>query len=227
MTPNAPTNCAAFEELVQRVLDRELPLATLDTPHSATCPECRDLASAARLLAGVSVSVTKFAPPVELADRVTDAVRGDYLTRRRWRVAGRAVAAAALAASVLIGAALIVQPTEPLEVVEAPPRQLPNPVPVPAPRVADRFADAGSALASITRKATDQTVAPTRQLFPTPAAPFSPMPEIPGVEPAAESLASVPSAAKAGFEPLATTTRRAMNLFMRDTGLATAPKPKS
>jgi hypothetical protein len=224
MTEPVPTPCDAFEDLVQRVLDRELPLTALETPHAAACPECRGLASAARVLAGVPA--TSFDPPVELADRITSAVEGDYRTRRRWRVAGRAVAAA-LAASVLVAGFVYLRPAERLDVVEAPPRQLPQPTTAPPPRVADRFAEAGSAFASLTRKATDQTVAPTRQLLPSPTLPFSPMGDVPGVEPATESLASVPSAAKSGFEPLATTTRRAMNLFMRDTGLSAPPKPKS
>lgn len=219
MTEPGPNTCATFEELVQRVLDREAPLTALETTHPTTCAACRGLASAARVLATTPTS--SFEAPVELAARITDTVADDYRSRQRWRVAARA-GALALAASVLFAGFLYLRPVEQLEVVSAPPRQLP-----PSPRVADRFADAGSAIATITRKASDQTVAPTRQLLPTTATPFAPMGDVAGVEPVTESLASVPSSAKAGFEPLATTTRRAMNLFMRDTGLSTPPKPKS
>lgn len=224
MNETVATNCTAFVDIVQLVLDRELPLGALETPHVATCVECRGLASAARVLAAAPVN--SFDAPVELADRITTAVEGDYRTRTRLRLAGRAIAAA-LAASVLIAGLLYLRPSEKPEIAEVPPQKQPESTPAPPPRVADRFADAGSALASITRKATDQTVTPTRQLLPTTPTPFSPMSEVPGVEPATESLASVPSSAKAGFEPIATTTKRAMNLFMRDTGLSSTPKPKS
>ena len=49
---------------------------------------------------------------------------------------------------------------------------------------------------------------------------------LPGIEPAAESLAGMPEAARSGIEPVADKTRRAVNLFLRDVGLGPPAKPK-
>ena len=49
---------------------------------------------------------------------------------------------------------------------------------------------------------------------------------LPGVEPATESLAGMPEAARSGIEPVADKTRRAVNLFLRDVGLGSPAKPK-
>jgi hypothetical protein len=97
-------------------------------------------------------------------------------------------------------------------------------VPVPQ-RVDERVSDATSALASITKKATERTLAP-RNLIPQPERMSLPDSELASsVEPAAESLSAMPQAAKSGIEPMTTGAKRAVNLFLRDTGIA--PKPKS
>jgi hypothetical protein len=93
--------------------------------------------------------------------------------------------------------------------------------------VSDRFAEAGSALVAITNRAREQTVNPTRTLFPPPEAVTVPTARaVPGIEPAAESLAGMPEAARSGIEPVADKTRRAVNLFLRDVGLGESAKPK-
>ena len=227
LTPPHPTDCAAFEAVVQRVLDRELGPEALDGPHAAGCPDCRRLAASAKVLAA-GLDRLRGVPQVEAArsDRIAAAAAWDYRVRSRVRWAGRA-AAVALAASVLVAAVLYGpwagRPNQP-DVVR---RQEPVPQPEPVPeRVADRVADAGSALASITRKATDQALTPTRHLIPPPESVTLPDPELAStVEPAAESLAAMPQAAKSGIEPMTTGAKRAVSLFLRDTGLA--PKPKS
>jgi hypothetical protein len=220
-----PTDCALFEAQVQRVLDRELDAAALDDPHAAACADCRSLAAAAKVLAAYKPPPPP--APVELASRLTDAAVWDFGSRRRRRVVGRA-AGAALAASVLVGGFLFFRPTPAaIEVVEVPPRVSPTPTEAPPPRVADKFADAGQALAALTRKATDQTITPTRQLLPPAEAMTFSTGDVPGVEPAAESLAGVSGAARSGLEPMANTTKRALNLFLRDVGIAAPQKPKS
>jgi hypothetical protein len=226
MTPTLPlpTDCAAFEAVVQRVLDRDLGSEALEVPHVAECADCRALAASAKLLAA-GLDRLGGVPQVELArtDRIAAAATWDYRVRRRATWVGRA-ATVALAASILV-AAILYGPwagrNQP-DVVRGP-----EPLPEPAPeRVADRVADAGSALASITRKATDQALTPTRNLIPPPESVTLPEPELATtVEPAAESLAAMPQAAKSGIEPMTTGARRAVSLFLRDTGIA--PKPKS
>jgi hypothetical protein len=52
------------------------------------------------------------------------------------------------------------------------------------------------------------------------------VPGVPGVDPASESLAGMPEAARSGIEPVADKTRRAVNLFLRDMGVGPPAKPK-
>jgi hypothetical protein len=221
-TPPAAAACAAFEAVVQRVLDWELGPETLDGPHPNGCPDCRGLAGAVRLL--LSAPVPLPSAPVGLTDRVLAAVQDDRRVQVRvkwaWRTAGLALAASVLLAGYLGFSSE--PPADRPDVAQNDPPKNPVPSPEPPPRVSDQVADAGAALAAITRRARDQTVTPTRNLIPPPDAVELPMADVPGVEPAAESLAGVPQAAQSGVEPVARTTRRAINLFLRDTGLAPA-----
>lgn len=231
MTPTPPhtIDCPAFEAVVQRVLDRELGPEALDGPHPTACAECRRLAMSAKVLAS-GLDRMRGRPQVEAArtDRIAAAAAWDSRFRSRVKWAGR-TAAFALAASVLVAVALLgpwAGGTKAPEIVRRP-EPLPQPAPTPAPeRVADRVADAGSALASITKKASDRTLTPTRNLFPPPERVSLPDSTLAAtVEPAAESVASMPQSAKSGIEPMTTGAKRAVNLFLRDTGIA--PKPKS
>ncbi len=228
-TPPPAAGCAAFAAVVQAVLDRELGSDALDTGHPATCPDCRALAAAARRL-------LDFAPPFPealpgLSDRIVAAALWDRRLRRRRRLAG--VAVAAVAASLLIAAVVYFSrpaPTGGPDVAQVQPSPTPAPKgpDAPPPRVSDQIAEAGSAFVAITRKATDQAVAPTRTLLPPPDVVSVPMADAwPGIEPAAESLAGVPEAAKSGIEPVADKTRRAVNLFLRDVGFGPPAKSKS
>jgi len=229
MTANPPqaTDCAAFEAVVQHVLDRELGADSLEGPHPVACAECRRLAAAAKVLA---CGLDRMRPPPQVeparGDRLAAAAFRDYRFRRRVVWAGRA-AGVALAASVLVAVAAFGSRTggskEP-EVARTLPSHRPQPAPPPE-RVGDRVADATSALASITRKATDRTLTPPRNLIPPPESVSLPDTELAAtVEPAAESLASMPQAAKSGIEPMTTGAKRAVNLFLRDTGLTAKPK---
>jgi hypothetical protein len=93
--------------------------------------------------------------------------------------------------------------------------------------VSDQFAEAGSAVVAITLRARDQTVNPTRTLFPPPEVVAVPTTgALPGIEPAAESLVGMPEAARSGLEPVTDKTRRAVNLFLRDVGLGPSARPK-
>jgi hypothetical protein len=218
--PDRPAECAAFEAVVNAVLDRELGPDALASDHPAGCRECRALADAARQLLGAPLALPT--PSPGLAERIAAAAVRDRRVRRQRRLVGLA-----LAASVLMGAAAFLlrqPPVEPREVVQVPPT--PPVVPeAPPPRVSDRFAEAGSALLAITTRAKDQTVNPTRTLIPPPESMAVPT-ALPGIEPAAESLAEVPEAVRSGIEPVTTKTRRAVNLFLRDVGIGTPPKSK-
>jgi hypothetical protein len=229
-TPPPAAGCAAFEAMVQSVLDRGLSPDALHAGHAAGCPDCRALAAATRRLLDAAPHVA--GPPPGLSDRIVAAALWDRRVRRRRRFAGAALAA--VAASLLIAGGAVYYsrpvPNGGPDVAQAPPTPPPAPkVPeAPPPRVSDEFAEAGSAVVAITRKATDQAVAPTRTLLPPPGVVSVPVADaLPGIEPAAESLAGVPEAARSGIEPVADKTRRAVNLFLRDVGIGQQAKPKS
>jgi hypothetical protein len=207
---------------VNAVLDRDLGPDALDGDHPAGCADCRALAAASRQLLGAPFTQPK--PPHGFAERVVAAAVRDRRSRRRLRLVG-----AALAASVLAGAAVYLlrpTPVETREFVQVPPTPPAMPE-APPPRVSDRLAEAGSALVAITNRAKEQTVNPTRTLLPPPEVVTVPTAGgLPGIEPAAESLAGMPEAARSGIEPVADKTRRAVNLFLRDVGLGPNAKPK-
>lgn len=228
--PPAPTNCDAYEAVVQRVLDREIGPEALADSHAAACPGCRRLAAAAAVFA-TGLDRIRTRGPVEVArtDRIAAAAVNDFRYRRRVAWASRATGVA-LAASVFIAVAAYLPrlgdgpPVQ--RTVSGVPQISPDPSPTPTPdRVGDRVVDATAALASITKKATERTLMP-RMLIPTPERVALPDAELTStVEPATESLATVSQSAKSGIEPMTTGAKRAMNLFLRDTGIA--PKPKS
>jgi hypothetical protein len=217
-----PAGCAAFEAVVNAVLDRELGTDALESDHAAGCAACRSLAAAARQLRSTPFTLPE--PPPGLAGRIVTATVRDRRVRRR-RFVG-----AVLAASMLVGtAAYLMRPTpaEPREIVHVVPPAPPVVPEAPPPRVSDQFAEAGSAVVAITLRARDQTVNPTRTLIPPPEALTVPTAgALPGIEPAAESLAGMPDAARSGIEPVTDKTRRAVNLFLRDVGLGPTAKPK-
>ena len=219
--------CAAFEAVVQAVLDRERPTAALADEHTAECAACRELAASARLFLAADLRFVPD-PPRDLTDRILAGAAWDTRVHRKRKLAV-GVMAAALAASVLAAGvyltARVDADREPPPVAVEP---TPTPVSEPPVRVADQLADAGSALAAITSRVTDQAVTPTRSLLPTPemiSIPTDVLPPMP--EPVADSLAAMPEAAGAGLEPVAATTRRAVNLFFRDFGMSPPAKPNS
>ena len=89
-----------------------------------------------------------------------------------------------------------------------------------------QYAELRGESVELTRRTAEETVAPVQVLVPA-VAPVDldggPMvPGVPDADPAVESLARIPEAASAGLEPVAESAKRAVFLFLRDTGLAAA-----
>lgn len=158
-------------------------------------------------------------PPAGFADRVS-ARALSRLRRDRW--AGRGLATLVvlgLATAGYVGWRLTPTGTPLTNGIAAPvgPGE-----PEPAgPKLGDTLSEAGEALASITQTTTDKAVVPTRSLLAGAdwAWRSAPKPAAPQVGPAADGLSAVPAAARSSVEPLASNTRKAINLFLRDTGL--------
>ena len=226
--PIASPECGAFLERLHAVLDRESPVETLDDPHLARCDSCRETAAVARWIR--VRNERPVAVPSELAGRIVAGALSERRTRRRvqWTFgSGLAV----VAASLLIAGFLALdaaQPNPDALRAEIPPPQL-TPIPeAPPPRLDERFADAGDAIASISRKAKDQTVTPTKNFLPHSGPVAPPKSGFPAeADPAAEMIAEIPQNAKSGIEPVTSSTVRAVNLFLRDTGVSPQAKPKS
>jgi hypothetical protein len=235
MTPKPslpqPSDCQAFERALQQVLDRECTIETIDRSHAGECLDCQALFAATESLMAGLERMADFPMPPNLGERIELAVAKDYRRRQTARWAGRGAVAALVAAILLVvvgNAPWQSRPSEREIVQPSPAFHSPdlNSIPDASNRVSDRVAEAGSALASITRKASDQALTPTRTFVPPDKVSFT-GPTLPGgLEPAADSLAGMPESARAGFEPVTSGARRAVNLFLRDTGLGTA-RPKS
>jgi hypothetical protein len=231
-----PAECAAFAALAHHVLDGERPAADLDNdPHAAECPVCQaGRTGVLRMLEGLRHTTTP-TPPAGFVDRATRAAVADYRRRRLLRLSAR-VGVGALAACLLI-AVWLASPRSPLDDRGVfarwwpAGRATPNPVPAPPAPAPDQNSyatdvpksgtlrgqlnEAGSAFVSLTRKATDDTLAPARNLF---AVPPRGGPDKPAKADLPDAVIDIPEAAKAGLEPLADTARRAVNLFLRDVG---------
>jgi hypothetical protein len=153
--------------------------------------------------------------PTGFADRVADrwAARVRFVRRMKW-----ATAAAVILGLTSVGGYFAVRTPESPVVVAPPPIE-----PTPSPKLSDSLSEMGNALAAVSRDTAEKASGP-RSLFgsvdklrlPVPAA------VAPDMTPAAQSFAAVPSSAKASVEPMTNSTKRAISLFLRDTGLQPA-----
>jgi hypothetical protein len=216
-------NCAECHALLQQRLDGE-PIADagLDR-HLAGCPECRQLFAAGRRLEEGLLRLPLALPPVGLNDRLVAAILADrrrrLIRRRLAAAAGFAVAASVVVAVWLGSGGPAPQPVPgPMVQVQPPP---PSPT---APSLRDSVDELGAVVAALVRRATAETLDQTLRLWP------DPMPET-AAEPAADllvqSLYDAGQGVSAGLEPVTSSARRAVDLFLRElppmTGTETMP----
>ena len=160
--------------------------------------------------------------PAGFANRVVAAVESQQRAHRRniWLVrAGGLVLAASVAIALLLS-----QPTrQPEVVVIVPTTPIENSKPTP---IQKPFADAGDALAAISKATTDKALAPSKTMLAT--AERLPMPKDADVKMAVDAKGFFESteSARAGLDPVSSQPRRAMNRMFRDFGIAPS-KPRS
>lgn len=211
-------NCLECQNRIQERLDGGDWLAGADLErHLAECRDCRQLHEAARRLEeGLRLLPAPFPPP-GFADRMVQQVLGQRRRRRTWHLAATV---GGLAATVLV--TVLAMQYWPQAGVSPPPAPVhaakpTEPQPGPPPSLSDSFAEVSSAVAALARRTTEETVDQTRVLW------LDPMPtvaQVERVEPApdlaAQSLWEAGQGVSAGLEPVTTSARRAVDLFLRE-----------
>jgi hypothetical protein len=224
--------CPEFQDRWQRRLDGERPAVAPDAEqHLAECPDCRRLEAAARRLeAALRVLPPPEAPSAGLTDRIVAAVLDDRRARLRFR--RRVQFVASLAASLLLIAAGYAyfrshqeptHPAGPAPVVQGPhvPDGAEPPARAATPSLDDSVAAAGSAVISLTKRTAGETVDETRILLPrtlpSPALVdrrVLPRDLVAGRP--AQSLQETGQGMASGLEPVTTSARRAVDLFLNE-----------
>jgi hypothetical protein len=207
MTPFAPdSTCDATLEALQRRLDGEPALLTADVEtHLSVCADCRERF---RLAGSLVIALPRRYESAEPTTLWTERVVGAVVTDGRRRKIKRLGLAWALAAGVLAAVWLARPLSSP-----APDGSLPVAQNLGAPNLQADFAEAGSALAALTRRAAEETVGQGRVLVPPVEVP--PVLDI-RLEPATRPLDHARQGLSVGFEPVATSARRAVSLFWQD-----------
>jgi hypothetical protein len=225
-----PAACAAFRDRWLAGLDspdtQADPTAGGDDPHLTTCGECRSwLVDARRFAGGLRLLALPADPPalphawsLHIADAVLDD-RAAFRGRRRWVVRILSTAAAVvLAAGLGLWGGGHLRFDRPLAVhVRSNPVTKPTP---PAPPLGESLASAVGPVVDKARRTADQTFAGARALF---AAPTS----LPGmgsgmddwesdIGPATRALDEARQGAAGSLEPVASSFRRAVDLFSRE-----------
>ena len=219
-------NCSEFRNWLQQRLDGEASAAAGDVEgHVAACASCRELQAAANLLIQALGAQAAPAPPNQMSDQLVSLVLADIAAqqqaRKRWN--RRLGLTAALAASLILAVALGYSwwqsnrkpgPQNPDSLVIKDKR------PAPAqPQPSLNIQEAGSALVALVNRTADETVGQSRALFPqgvsAPALPASGDWQ-PALEPGADSLREAQEGVALGFEPVTSSARRAVNLFLRE-----------
>jgi hypothetical protein len=173
-----------------------------------------------RALAGYSAreQARLIPPPAGFADRTTAAVL------KRPCCPWKAVSASVLTGLVAVLAVGYLAWPKPQPALEPPQRAVISVEPsgsmdVPdSPNIGDQFSEAGNALAKLTRTTADK--AAPRTLLPGDGVKVpDPRPMPAETQHGTEAIAAMPGAAKSGIEPMTGSTKRAISLFLRDTGL--------
>jgi hypothetical protein len=202
----ARPGCEPARAALQRLLDREPNWDTREAvAHRAGCLDCREELALARSMSG---ALTPAAFPSELTGRVVGAAVSAH---RKRRLAWYAGAGAAVAASVLV-AALVLQPRTQTITETRTVAAVTRPAEPPAPQrpLGEAVSEARDALVALTRRTATETRDTSASLMPTPK-----LPDMPETGAGLEPLADARAGAARSVEPLQTSARRALNLFLR------------
>src|SRR5262245_9043905 len=207
MTQFAPDpTCDPALQALQRRLDGDTAPITPDVEaHLAACPDCCERFRLARSLLAVLPSRYDAAEPSNVwTERVVGAMVTDGRRQRLRRLAAAWAVAAGVLAAVWLARPIPSTPSDSLPVA-AHDRRTPN--------LRADLAEAGSVLAALTRRAAAETVDHGRVLVPPIEVP--PVLDI-TLDRASRPLDHARQGLSEGFEPVATSARRAVSLFWQD-----------
>ncbi len=213
-------NCEVAQELLQQSLDG----TPIESPewlaHLRHCADCRALASAGRRLQDGLRLLAAPLPPADLAERIVERVllerrRARRRTQRRW------AAGLALAAGLLLALGLRLDwHGWPNGVEVRPPESTANNVPASkekaAPTLRESAAELGKVFAALSNQTADETVGQTRQWVSNVPRPTLPKVDLTAMEPPAQPFREAGEGVSEGLEPVTTSARRAVGLFLRE-----------
>lgn len=204
-------NCTTHETWLLAWLDGTEPVETLAAEsHRQSCSRCAELYGAARHLRKLFEQLVQPVPPPDLTERIVVSVQADHRQRFLLR---RVIGFGALAASLLVAgwfALPYYRPVpEPSNLVEVLPKAA-------TPSLEESLHDATAAVVALTRRTTSETVENSRLL--AALVPEVPMPEAQIL--VADSASTAPlrelqESVSEGIEPVASSFRRATDLFLR------------
>jgi hypothetical protein len=205
-------NCPDLEALIQRWLDGEgpVPSGVETAAHLQGCPACREVLQAAHLLREGLGRCPLTLPPQELSLRIQSRLLSEH--RRRART-GRLLASTAMAASLLLVAGILYlslrRPATTVIAVNHAPE-------APVPSLHQHVEEAGEAVVSLTERAARQTVDESRLLLPRVVPPALAENEVvlQTFEPSSRSLDEIRRGMSEGLEPVTSSARRAVDLFL-------------
>jgi hypothetical protein len=208
-------NCLESQQLVQMLLDGESIAAAREEleQHLCACSSCREMHRTARRLQDCIRYLKPPMPRPGSPERIRAAILAEHRRTRRRRQAVRVFAvAASLVIAVMGGVYLsrIENPPGSTELI-APSRRKPS--------LQENVAEAGALVVSLTRRTADETLENTKLLIPsgTNDRTLGGAPDIGNpFEMTFQSLQIVENGVAAGFEPVATSARRAVDLFVRE-----------
>jgi hypothetical protein len=223
-------NCQAAHELLQQSLDG----TPIESPewlaHLRACGDCRALTAAShRLQHGLRLLTTPLPPPA-LGARIAAQVllerrRARRRARQRWAVS------LALAASLFVAVALRLDwRGRPAEFEAHAPIPVAKNAPTPqaktetTPTLRESATELGAVFAALSNQTADETVGQTRRWVANVSGPTLPKVDLTAMEVPARPLREAGEGVSEGLEPVTTSARRAVGLFLRELPMETEPK---
>jgi hypothetical protein len=213
-------NCRSAQELLQQSLDGRW----IESPewliHLRACADCRAAAAAGRRLHEGLRLLAAPPPPPDLAERIVERVLRERSNARR-RVRRRWAVGLALAAGVLLALMLRFERTGPSSGNANPPvepvtKNAPTLEEKNAPTLRESAAELGEVFATLTTRTAEETVGETRRWVAQVPRPALPKVELPALEEPARPLREAGEGVSEGLEPVTTSARRAVGLFLRE-----------